>query len=144
LFSIMANPVLGQKKDCSLSADDLIQLVKANDKTVDNILLHHCFVLDKSVNNGAKANYSRDYKAYGNLNHDLLFTVTSGIVTFITTSASSYNLYKSELQKKGFKYAGEDEQGAGSKYVYDKYMLYASTNNDGKGVPNYIFMIDKE
>jgi hypothetical protein len=136
-FGIVNHPAFGQNKNCSLSADDLIHLVKANDK-VDDILLQHCFVSDKSATNGAKANFTRDYKTGGNLDQDLIFTVKSGQITMITTSATTFGSYKEALKNKGFKYAGKDEYGA--KCAYNNYLVYANTSKDDKGNPNYIFM----
>jgi len=136
------NPVTGQTKSCNLSANDLIKLVGASDKTVNDAMLHHCFVVDKSANNGAKANFRKDYKAGGKSYNDVLFTVTTGSVTEITTSAAAYNSYLTRMKNKGFKYAGKDDYG--KKYIYGKYLLYASINNDKPGVSSYGFMLDKE
>ena len=68
MFNLLCNTVIGQNKNCYLSDNDLIRLVGANDKTVNNTLLSHCFVFDKTANNGAKTNFRRNYEEDGKLN----------------------------------------------------------------------------
>ena len=140
LFISWELPVSAQ--NCNLSSNDLIHMVKANGKTVDDIVLHHCYVVDKSANNGALANYKRDYKENNKPCQDQLFTVTSGAITLITSSETTYNLYLSGLKKMGFKYTGKDD--GCEMYKCNKYSLCVGASPEPKGGTDHGFMIDKE
>ena len=142
LFILGAQPVSAQNKNCNLTAADLISMVKADGKTVDNIVRHHCFVVDMSVNNGALVNYKRDYKDNNRPCQDQLFTVTSGVITLITSSDATYNLYLSGLKKMGFTYTGKDD--GCEMYKYKKYKLCVGISPDPKGGTDHGFMIDRE
>jgi len=135
-------PLSAQNKNCNLTAADLIHMVKANSKTVDNIVRRHCYVTDKSAQNHALANYRRDYKENNKSYQDQLFTVTSGVITLITSSETTYNLYLSGFKKMGFKYTGKDD--GCEMYKYKKYKMCVGTSPDPNGGTDHGFMIDKE
>lgn len=141
MFLHLSFYVSAQNKNCRLSADDLIHLVGANDRKVNEILFHHCFAVDKAADNGAKANFKRDYNVQGILNHDNVFTVTTGSATLITTSEASFDSYLSALKHKGFRFVSKDDYG--SRYVFDKYEVYFSLKNNKMPNPSYGFTIDR-
>jgi len=142
LFISGAHPLSAQNKNCNLTPADLISMVKADGKTVDGIVLHHCFVVDKSASNGALANYKRDYQENNKPCYDHLFTVASGVITLITSSEATYNLLLSGLKKMGFKYSGKDN--GCEMYKYRHYTMCIGASPGPHGGTDHGFMIDKE
>lgn len=122
--------VYGQQGNCRISARDFVSLMGAAPATM-NRLLTPCYALDRNLYSGIKYSYRRDMERNGHSTFDFK---ASGNMSFSTTDAATFEYYKAELIKLGFKYVRDIQKQR--QYELDKYVMtpYSSVREDGKTV----------
>jgi hypothetical protein len=122
--------VYGQQRSCRISARDFVSLMGATPATM-NKLLTPCYTLDRNTYAGIKCSYRRDMEGHGHSTFDFK---PSGNMSFSTTDASTFEYYKAELMKLGFRYAREIQRQ--QQYEMGKYIMtpYSNVREDGKKV----------